>query len=65
MTIGAVEHLLRCPHCAGELARRADGLHCPKCAHRFAIDDGIPMLFWPNEWEAGRSDVTEEVKAFY
>jgi SAM-dependent methyltransferase len=23
------------------------------------------MLFWPNEWEDGQSDVTEQVKAFY
>jgi SAM-dependent methyltransferase len=65
MTTGAVAQLLRCPQCTGDLTHHVDGLHCARCAHLFAIDGGIPMLFWPNEWEAGRSDVTEEVKAFY
>jgi len=61
----AYEQLLHCPSCAGDLSRDAEALRCSKCAHRFAIEDGIPMLFWPNEWEAGKSDVTEQVKAFY
>src|SRR5262249_3794161 len=27
--------------------------------------DGIPRLFWPNEWDETRPDVTEMVKEFY
>jgi SAM-dependent methyltransferase len=57
--------LLRCPGCGGELALRGDSLDCPACAHRFPIDDGIPMLFWPNHWQSEKPDVTEIVKAFY
>jgi SAM-dependent methyltransferase len=32
---------------------------------RYPVADGIPCLFAPNEWPAGRSDVTDMVKAFY
>jgi SAM-dependent methyltransferase len=32
--------------------------------HSYAVDNGIPCLFAPNEWE-GKADVTEIVKAFY
>ena len=28
-------------------------------------DDGLPLLFWKNEWEDSKYDVTEEVKSFY
>ncbi len=57
--------ILRCPKCQGSLELEGEALHCGKCVHHFAVEDGIPMLFWPNEWEEGRSDVTDEVKAFY
>ncbi len=57
--------LLCCPACGAALVRDGDGLGCTAGAHRFALDDGIPLLFWPNEWEVGRADVTERVRAFY
>ena len=38
---------------------------CTGCNHRFAIEDGIPLLYWPNEWEEGRRDVTGMVREFY
>jgi len=28
-------------------------------------ENGIPLLFWPNEWEIAKKDVTERVKSFY
>jgi SAM-dependent methyltransferase len=61
------EHLglLQCPKCEAELAISSTSLRCTGCEARFDIEDGIPMLFWPNEWAASREDVTETVKAFY
>jgi SAM-dependent methyltransferase len=57
--------LLRCPGCGGELSPAGEALACGGCGHRFGTSDGIPLLFWPNEWEAGQPDVTDVVKAFY
>lgn len=56
-----------CPGCGGALALSGgeDGLVCAGCASRFPVEDGIPCLFWPNEWEAGRRDVTESIREFY
>ena len=58
--------LLCCPACDGELAltRTKHSLSCQGCGHEFLSDNGLPRLFWPNEWD-GRPDVTESVKAFY
>lgn len=58
--------LFRCPRCrAGKLELRGEALACGACGQTFAIDDGLPRLFWPNDWEPGQADVTETVKAFY
>ena len=57
-------HLLQCPHCEGKLSL-AKELHCASCSASFAIDDEIPLLFWPNDWEEGKSDVTATVREFY
>src|SRR5262245_34768420 len=57
--------LLCCPRCGADLVRAAAGLGCSGCAHHFEVTDGIPMLFWPNEWTPSAHDVTEIVKGFY
>ncbi len=59
------EHLglFRCPACAGELSVQGKVL-CPSCGRQFPAQDGIPLLFVPNEWD-GKTDVTDEMKAFY
>jgi SAM-dependent methyltransferase len=57
--------VLACPRCAGALANETDAFACTACGQRFAFDGAIPLLFWPNEWEAGKGDVTEIVRAFY
>jgi ubiquinone/menaquinone biosynthesis C-methylase UbiE len=56
---------LRCPRCDGKLALHGSGLRCAGCAQPFEISGGIPLLFWPNEWQEGKTDVTEIVKEFY
>ncbi len=52
-----------CPGCRGDLELGDDRLTCAACRHEFEVVDGIPLLFWPNEWSG--DDVTEDVKAFY
>jgi SAM-dependent methyltransferase len=54
-----------CPRCAGDLHWSGEALSCPACARAFTADDGIPSLFWPNEWAPGTEDVTDRIKAFY
>jgi 2-polyprenyl-3-methyl-5-hydroxy-6-metoxy-1,4-benzoquinol methylase/uncharacterized protein YbaR (Trm112 family) len=57
--------ILRCPACAGAFEAGDDVLRCVGCRRAFPVEEGIPRLFWPNEWEPGRDDVTESIKAFY
>jgi len=63
--VEAILPLLCCPGCGADLSRDGDGLSCSGCGHRFQVSNGIPMLFWPNEWEESARDVTELVKSFY
>jgi len=58
--------LLCCPSCAAPLEISTNALRCPSCSASFAIDEsGIPLLFWPTEWDPATPDVTEDVRAFY
>jgi SAM-dependent methyltransferase len=57
------DELLACPADGGPLARTAQGYVAADGRRRYPIQDGIPILFEPNE--AMRGDVTETVKAFY
>lgn len=57
--------ILACPACGASLRFEGEKLLCADGAHGFPVDDGIPILFWPNEWEDDKRDVTEQVKAFY
>jgi SAM-dependent methyltransferase len=31
----------------------------------YPVEDGIPLLYWPNDWNPEQPDVTDAVKAFY
>lgn len=57
--------LLCCPGCRASLVHTDRDLVCSGCSHRFEITDGIPLLFWPNEWDSVDGDVTDVVKQFY
>lgn len=54
-----------CPRCQGDMSFDGEVLACAACRREFAPVDGIPGVFWPNEWEPGKEDVTERIKAFY
>jgi SAM-dependent methyltransferase len=56
--------ILCCPRCGADLALDAGGLACRPCRHVYPVEDGIPLLFAPNEWQ-DRDDVTDDIRAFY
>jgi len=58
--------LFACPVCEGPLSVSGDGMtvECSGCQRSFPSENGIPLLFWPNEWDS-KTDVTGIVKAFY
>ncbi|MDI6854074.1 MAG: class I SAM-dependent methyltransferase [Deltaproteobacteria bacterium] len=59
------KEIFACPGCGGDLQLSDSSITCGGCSHTFPVEHGIPLLFWPNEWEAGKTDVTHEIKAFY
>ncbi|HLI64213.1 MAG TPA: class I SAM-dependent methyltransferase [Terriglobales bacterium] len=57
--------LLCCPACGGDLQVRGGALACLKCGHSFKCEKRIASLFWPNQWDKARGDVTEIEQSFY
>ncbi|MFC2001134.1 methyltransferase domain-containing protein [Chloroflexota bacterium] len=60
------QDILICPSCNGGLDVTSDRrmIRCFKCNQSFGCEAGIPLLFYPNEWDS-RTDVTETIKSFY
>ena len=54
-----------CPACGGNLEIVADAIECKQCDNQFQVKHDIPLLFWPNEWDDSKKDVTGIVKSFY
>lgn len=54
-----------CPECKGEFKFEDNNFNCVRCGESFQVIDDIPMLYWPNEWDKSKEDVTELVKSFY
>ena len=63
-TIGPWASALRCPVCATPLRAHPEGLECEGRLHRFGLQNGIPLLYWPTGNERV-DDVSQTVKAFY
>jgi SAM-dependent methyltransferase len=57
--------IVRCARCGGELVASEASMTCRRCVHSYAVMDGIPQLFVPNDWSADKLDVTDIVKKFY
>jgi SAM-dependent methyltransferase len=55
-----------CPACGGALTNASEGqnVRCTDCSRSFDCEEGIPLLFLPNDWDS-REDVTDIVKSFY
>ena len=62
-----VEHseIFCCPKCGGDLSVEDTDIRCSVCENRYSIVDGIPLLFWKNDWVSQNGDVTDRMKAFY
>lgn len=54
-----------CPVCRGDLRITSDEIECLECQNRYQVEDGIPLLFCPNEWDSSKDDVTNGIKSFY
>lgn len=57
--------IFRCPACNEDLKIDAHQVRCLSGDHCYDINDNIPLLFQPNEWEDSKADVTVKEKAFY
>ena len=59
--------IFRCPACGGPLKVPGDrsGMECSKCNRNYRCENGIPLLFWPNEWEESTKDTTDAIRSFY
>jgi 2-polyprenyl-3-methyl-5-hydroxy-6-metoxy-1,4-benzoquinol methylase len=51
-----------CPNCGDDLIM-SESIICSKCSTKYNINNGIPLLFLPNNWDS--EDVTGRVKSFY
>ncbi len=56
---------LVCPICGHDIKEEGGSISCSACGHKFPSEAGIPLLFWPNDWDSSKGDVTESIKAFY
>src|SRR5438093_9887951 len=68
-SIERILDLLCCPRCGHNLepnsAGSEDAIACTACRQSYPISDNIPQLFWPNDWDVLKGDVTDVVKQFY
>jgi len=66
-----LEHMIEnldifmCPACEGDLEIDHEDIVCLECHNSYQIEDGIPILFWPNECNSSKKDVTDIMKSFY
>jgi len=59
------QEILCCPRCQSSLAVKGDAIACLGCDQEFGVQDNIPLLFWPTEWDASKERVAERVRTFY
>ena len=57
--------MFACPGCGAGLDFDVGSARCSGCAHEFEVEDGIPLLYWDNDWEAESADVTKDIRSFY
>jgi 2-polyprenyl-3-methyl-5-hydroxy-6-metoxy-1,4-benzoquinol methylase len=58
--------LLRCPRCGeNDLQGDEQQIRCPSCDQTFAVEEGIPLLFWPDGEDRRLDDLTATVRSFY
>ena len=65
MSNAEYHNIFVCPGCGQGLKAGERGFQCSGCAREYLCESGIPLFFYPNEWDAAKEDVTEAVKSFY
>jgi ubiquinone/menaquinone biosynthesis C-methylase UbiE len=58
-------NIFMCPACGGDLEIKDIRVICSKCHNSYKIENNIPLLFWPDECDSSRKNVTNIVKSFY
>lgn len=61
------QDIIACPKCAGQMQLSPDRntLGCLQCRQEYPFQEGVPRLFWSNDWKDSRKDVTETMRSFY
>jgi SAM-dependent methyltransferase len=59
------QEIFVCPACKNPLEIVGGNVKCTKCSNLYPVENDIPLLFWPNNWDASKKDVTDIVKKFY
>ncbi len=57
--------ILCCPKCTGHLDFASNNFVCLNCRQKYNISNNIPQLFWQNEWDPLKDDITNKIKSFY
>ena len=57
--------ILCCPRCGGQFIHNDSEFTCLGCHETYKTNEGIPMLYWQNEWDASKEDVTQKIRSFY
>ena len=57
--------LLKCPACSNSVNMFDRYLKCPSCGKDYLIEDDIPLMCIPNNWDNSKYDVSEIVNQFY
>jgi hypothetical protein len=65
MSTAEYHNIFVCPGCGQGLKAGERGFQCSGCAREYLCESGIPLFFYPNEWDAAKEDVTGAVKSFY
>ena len=56
---------LICPVCKNDVNMFDEYLQCIDCNNNYSVNDGIPQMFIPTDWNNSKNDVTEIVNQFY
>lgn len=65
MSKAEYHNIFVCPGCGQGLRADGRGFQCSGCGREYLCENGILLLFYPNEWDPAKEDVTEAIKSFY
>jgi len=59
-----ISKLMICPSCKGPLQIKKN-INCEYCKIQFDLENNIPLMFFDNNWDSDKKDVTFDIKNFY